>query len=124
MTTTDYANTMTTTALTAALNSLERDDELQRGRVTHAVAIDNALQSAREAEKWAVIVEAVQYVTDWRYWYLEKGTHALNECIFDALINLTNDSALRVGENPRQTRQAKALKMARETLDRYGVPTD
>ena len=121
MTTTDNTNTMTTDALTAALDSLVRDDELQRGRVTHAVAIDNALRSAREAEKWAVIREAVVYVTDWADYYLKNGTPGLHYCIFVALANLNDADAARIGGN---TRQVKGLQMARDRLERYGVPTN
>lgn len=121
MTTTDNANTMTTDALTAALDSLVRDDELQRNRLQNLLVMNSADDAAREAEKWAVIREAVVYVTDWADYYQKNGLPGLHSCIFVALANLNDADAARIGGN---TRQAKGLQMARERLERYGVPTN
>lgn len=122
MTTTDNANTITTpNALTAALDSLVRDDELQRGRVTDAVARNAASDVAREAEKWAVIREAVMYAAEFADAYIKNGTPGLNACIFGALARVSDYAANRVNGT---TRKAKALQMAREHLERYGVPTN
>ena len=112
--------TATTTAakLDAAIASLVRDYELKKARVQSATLDQNPALVVRLAEEWAVINRAINRLTTYRNAYGENGMAGLNKALLESLLANNETAAQRAVSG---NREAKAIKMALDTMARYEV---